>query len=86
MFCPLEGRGGLGGEYGWGLCGFAGVAVGAEGDAKGAAEKRVEVGQDGGATEGGDFADGQVGFARQTAAQIAHLWSICGRHELGLDA
>ena len=38
-----------------GLCGFAGVAVGAEGGAKGAAEKHVEVGQDGGSHRGWRF-------------------------------
>ena len=42
-------------EGGWGLCGFAGVAVGAEGGAVGAAEDSVQVRLNGESATGGDL-------------------------------
>ena len=65
-------------ERGWGLCGFAGLAVGAEGGAVGAAEDGVQVRLHGESATGGDFADRQIGLL-QHAADFFQLPSPDGR-------
>ena len=75
-----SGFGGVAVGGGGGFRGSVGVSVGAEGCAKGAAEKRIEMGWDGKSAAGGDFANRQIGFLQHAADFLYLPPPDCRRH------